>query len=368
MTAQILCSKGLIYPSCPDGSRVNPPHEALRKRMEKIIALLLVSYATQVAAHTYLQRFRALVKQGSMATTYGVSPKAQQTAHKLVQLYPWLAHLDQPTAVLRNDKIRYRFEIRMERLPPEFYSHERNVLAYADGTEVSHLKVSETTPDYEQFQRRVKENYTPVVASIRDRDGVVQGEYLYIERGVNYLHDVFSTSESGFRFESFLERAESPVVNVAAGGFHFAWQLSRLNIDRQEKIPHGQRKNIHVFSFDISGAHQTFVTNPWYLFGDMYATGLPDDTFGAVITLGGPLNRRTCPSHECVDALRELGRIATPRGRLLIEYSMHTVDMIFFLEESGLKYLDFFTYNKGEHPLGKPSRPTQLIEILLDKD
>ena len=335
--------------------------------MKKVIALLLVSYATQVAANTYLQRFRTLVKQGSAASLHNFSTATQiKKVDELIQQYLWLAELDQPTAVLRNDKIRYRFAIRMERLPPEFYSHERTVLTYADGTEVSHLKVSETTPDYEQFQRRVKENYTPVVVSIRDRDSVVQGEYLYIERGVNYLHDVFSTSESGFHFESFLERVESPVVNVATGGFHFAWQLSRLNIDRQEKIPHGQRKNIHVFSFDISGAHQTFVTNPWYLFGDMYATGLPDNTFGAVIALGGPLNRRTCPSYECIDALRELGRIATPGGRLLIEYSMHTVDMILRLKESGLNYLDFVTYEKSERSLGKPSKQTRLIEILLE--
>ena len=229
------------------------------------------------------------------------------------------------------------------------------------------LEVAESTPNYEQFERRGRRYDTPAIVSVRDHNGVVRGEHIYTERGINYLHQVFS--ESGFRFEKFLDSVESPLINVAAGGYHFAWLLSKLNLDRQENLPRGQRrKYIDVFSLDRSGAYRTFTTNPWYLFGDLYATGLPDDTFGAVITLGGPLNRVTLPRFEYIAALRELGRIAAPRGRLLIEYSIPTGKMLAVLEESGLNYLNFLTYESREHPRWKSSRRSQLIDISLAED
>ena len=71
-----------------------------------------------------------------------------------------------------------------------FISHERTVITYDDGTEVSHLVVAEDTPDYHSFMRR-RRAIPPAIVSIRDQENRVQGEYIYTERGINFLHDVF---------------------------------------------------------------------------------------------------------------------------------------------------------------------------------
>ncbi len=331
--------------------------------MGKIIALLLVSYAAQAAAQNYLQRFM-VVPPRSDAAAYERAQTVLGRAQKIVARYPWLAELQQPTATLTRANILHRFDkrFRVAGLPFEFRSHESTVLNYADGMEVSHLRVAESTINYEHFRRRL--GRSPAVVRVRDRDGLVKGEYIYTERDLSVFRQVFS--RDGFSFEDFLAKVESPLVNVAAGGARFAWLLSALSSKRGR--PSEQRRSAEVFSLDISGAYNTFTSNPWYLFGNLYATGLPDNTFGAVITLGGPQKRRSCPRHECVRALRELGRIARPRGRLLIEYSMPTTVMFAALEASDLKYLDFLTYEGREHTWRDSSRPTRLIEILLAKD
>ena len=123
-----------------------------------------------------------------------------------------------------------------------------------------------------------------------------------------------------------------------------------------------------VFNFDISGSHKTFHSNPWYLFGNLYNTGLPDDVFGAVIALGGPLTRVGCLRHECITALRELARLVKPRGRLLIEYSMPTTAILRALQLSELNYEDYFTYKSDENLRREHSPRTSLLEILLGKE
>ena len=336
--------------------------------MKKVIALLLVSYVAQAADFTYLQRFRALPQHSNAVSLHKFSTALQiKKTNKLVQQYPWLEELEQPTVMLENSNVWYGFDnpYWLRRLPRGFYSNERTVITYADGTVVTHLLVSEDTPDYQQFLLKTHRE-PPMIVSIRDSYGTVLGEYLYTERTVNYLHAVFSLHD--FRFEGFLDKVESPIVNVAAGGFHFAWLLNRFNIDRQQDLPREEQKYINSFSLDISGQYRTYISNPWYLFGNMYATGLPDNTFGAATVLGSPLKRQFCPRNECVEALHELGRIVKPNGRLLIEYTMPKEVFISMLEESGLTYLDFSTYEGREGYSAGERRETQLIEILLDKD
>ena len=338
--------------------------------MKVIIALLLVIYATQAFAKSYyLQRFIAPTKIAPTHADYYKRQANLRNAEKAVVSYPWLAWLEQPTAEYINELTTHTFEehLRMIGLPYAFYSRERTVLTYADGTQIIHSTISDSTRNYWQFKQRGKEGIEPVVVSVRNSDGVAKGEYLYNERNVNYLHNVFATS--GFRFEDFLDRVEAPIINVAAGGTYLSWQLSKLRTDRHtKKVPREEREHGQVFSLDISGSYDALTAKPWYLFGDMYDSGLPDNTFGAVLALGGPMRKKICPQHECVDALRELARIAQPKGRLLIEYSIPTVNIISALEKAGFNYSELLTYESSPHPKLGVSKQTRLLEILLDKD
>ncbi len=326
--------------------------------MKTLIALLSIACVSQVAVASYLQRFSV------------ASQPTRGRIGRIVLHYPWLKQLEQPTASVEDGYALHVFRDNFlaPGLPPDFLSYKRTVLTYADGTVTTHHIVAEETPGYGQFKHRTARNNAPTVVSISDSEGNVQGEYIYSERMVNYLHGLFE--ESGFRFEDFLARVEPPVLNVAAGGYHFSYLLRKLSAIRQEQAgtPRAEWKNMTVFSFDISGTYRTFSDNPWYLFGSMYSTGLPDDTFGAVIALGGPLKRVTCPFDECTAALRELGRITQPDGKLLVEYLMPTSRMIMALNGSRLNYITYKVYEGNEKlRRGSLDRKTRLMEITLDK-
>ena len=333
--------------------------------MRKLIALLLVSYAAQSSAtQSYLQRFRTAAELASGKDNHIYAQNVLRKAYGLVDSYPWLAWLDQPTAEAKYENFLHRFEkrFRMKNLPFEFLSHERTELTYPNGTQVTHFKISEKTFNYMEFKQRGSDVVIPSVVTIRDSDGIVQGEYLYAERGVKHLHNLYS--ESGFSFEDFLRHIESPLINIAAGGFHFAYQLNRLFLDMQLRLPQEERKYTHVFNLDLSGDYPTLAINPLYLFADMYDTNLPDNTFGGVIALGGPMRKLSCSYNECVNALRELGRIAKPNGRLLIEFSFPSLRMIDLLKKSALNYVDFSIYEGSKH-LYRQRVPLRLISILL---
>ena len=251
----------------------------------------------------------------------------------------------------------------MSSLPARFYSDERTVLSYANGLEVSHLKVSSDHPSYWQVQRQYWDDTVPMIVSVRNPNGSVQGEYLYIERGLNHLHNIYPE----LRFEDLLEEIELPILNVAPGGHHFSWTLVKLNTERQQGRAKEDRKLLHVFNMDLSGTYQTFTTNQFYLFGDMYDTGLPANTFGAVLAFGGPLNRSTCPWDECISAMRELARVAAPGGRLLIEFRIQAVDALLALEESGINYADVNVYERYIDPTKyKGDKITRLLDIRLE--
>ncbi|MDE3268657.1 MAG: hypothetical protein OYH77_00045, partial [Pseudomonadota bacterium] len=264
-----------------------------------ILLFIALICATQATASSYLQRFKVSPQ----------SERAQEIIRKaeyLVSMYPWLANLQQPTALQQISTIKHHLTMVHALIPNEFYSNERTIISYGDGVTVKHLKVSPPPHFYNDHEyregdavkiqddfnyRQIKSLYwdktQPAIVSIANPDGRVQGEFIYIERGLNHLHNIYSPT--GFRFDYLLADVDSPILNLASGGYHFSWTLTKLNSELQRKKPRAERKHIHVFNIDLSGSHETFTTNPFYLFGDMYDTGLPDDTFGAVIALGGPL-------------------------------------------------------------------------------
>ena len=333
--------------------------------MRGIVLLILISYATCGAASTYLQRF-AVLESGRELLSKGNEAVIVEKVCELVQHYSWLMNLAQPTAVVSKNRSWYRLadDSYLADLPAEFLSDERVILTYADGRETHHVQVAEDSPHYEKFLHRTRQ-IPPAIVSMRDSGGNTEEEFIYSERPPAYIYNVFGGS--GFRFERFLAQVKSPLINVGSGGFRFAYLLNRLDRERQEKLPDEQRHYHHIFSLDISGNYRTFISNLWYLFGDIYDTGLPDNTFGAALALGGPLKRRTCSFYECTSALQELARITTPDGLLLIEFSMPARKMVSMLHASRVNFSDFTIYKGVERPKDGTHKEVGLIEIVLDK-
>ena len=333
--------------------------------MRGIIVLILISYTTYGAANTYLQRF-AVLESGRKLLSKGNEEAIVSRVCDLVKQYSWLMNFEQPTATLSTDRQRHTFAkgTYLADLPIEFVSDERTILTYPDGREVHHIQVAEDAQHYEQFLERTHQ-VPPAIVSVRDSHGYTEEEFIYTERPPSFIHNLFASS--GFRFERFLAQVESPLLNVASGGFHFSYLLNRLDLDRQTKIPFELRRYVQVFNLDISGNYRTFISNHWYLFGDIYDTGLPDNTFGAVIALGGPLKKRSCMRYDCIQALQELARIATPNGLLLIEYSMPTKVMIALLHASGVNFSYFTPYKGVDRPRRGQHREVGLLEIMLDE-
>ena len=336
--------------------------------MKLFFTILLASYplSGMSSAHTYWHRFVPFVKHSNATQPDNVQHMIR-SASKLVKRYPWLLELHQPTVTHSFKEKWYPAEAkyRLRDLPQKFYSTRQTIYNYDNDQVVQHVHVSPMTPDYEKFRSRVGAKQLPIVVTIGDKHGRIDSEYLYTERPLNHLANIFAAS--GFSFATFLANVQSPLLNIASGGFRFASHLRNQHKDSQYKLPKKQRRWLDVFSLDISGSHRNYQTNPWYLFGDMYATGLPDDTFGAVTAFGGPLRREQITISECAQLLTELGRITNPRGRLLIEITMATPKFLAALDESGLNYRDYLVYQAHEYSqLG--DRVVKLIEILLDKD
>ena len=333
--------------------------------MRGIVLLILVSYTTCAMANTYLQRF-AVLESGRKLLIKGNEEAIVGRVCDLVQYYSWLKNFAQPTAVVSKNKGWHRVadQSYIPGLPQEFFSDERTILTYADGREVHHIQVAEGSQDYEMFLQRTR-NAPPAIVSMRDSRGNVEEEFIYTERPPNQIHNLFGGN--GFLFERFLAQVESPLINIASGGFHFSFLLNRLDISRQEGIPYEQRQYHHVFSLDIGGGYRSFISNQWYLFGNLYNTGLPNNTFGAAIYLGGPLKRKSCSYYECVSAIKELARITVPDGRLLLEFGMSTRRMISYLHASRINFANFTIYKGREQPREGIHKEVGLIEIVLDK-
>lgn len=338
--------------------------------MKKTIFTLFLSLGASslfARAHfTYLQRFESFVNY--TAATHG--DKAQDVirrARNITSRHPWLLELTQPTATYNSEEVWYVLARKNRNLglPDEIYSTKRIILNYDDGKVVQHIYVSPQTPDYEIF-RELMRTTMPAVVTVGDNQDNVDDDYLYSERALKHLTNMFA--DSGFSFEAFLTRVRSPLLNVATGGYNFSRKLFDLEKSLQDKLyrDRDNKRFLDVFSLDLSGGYHTYQANPLYLFGDMYATGLPDDTFGAVLALGGPLKRTHIGNDEGANILAELGRISIPNGRLLVEYAIPTPEFVAMLGQSGLSYQDYTVYQGHEHPNG--GRIINLMEILLDKD
>ena len=335
--------------------------------MREIILLILITYTTYGVANTYLHRFKVL-ESGRKLLSKGNETAIVNRVCGLVKQHGWLMGLVQPTATVSNVRRWHVFDpnTRMVGLPSEFLSDKRTILAYPDGREVHHIQVAEESEHYEQFLGRTRQE-PPAIVSVRDYYGYTEEEFIYTERPPSFIHNVFG--DNGFSFEHFLAQVEPPLLNVASGGFHFSFLLSRLDLDRQKAkgISFELRRSVQVFNLDLSGYYRTFISNQWYLFGDFYDTGLPDNTFGATIALGGPLKKRTCSRDNCIHALRELERITAPQGRLLIEFSMPEKVMLSMLRESGVNFSHFTAYKGVERPAKGLRKKVGLLDIVLDK-
>lgn len=330
-----------------------------------LFAVILVSYPWSGGAATYWQRFAKFADY--TPAQHGESAKSlMRHVKRLAARHPWLLELPQPTAKPSFTEGWHHTERRMRSkgLPTRFYSTRRTIISYNDDLIVNHIYVAKETPNYAIFQKRVGP-VMPVVVTVGDNQGKLSGEYLYIERPLPHMMNIFR--DSGFSFEDFIAGVQSPVLNIASGGYRFSTYLRRLDNKRQNNIPYPQRRQLDAFSLDISGALRTLQSNPWYLFGDMRATGLPSNTFGAVIALGGSLKKVTIPIRACIEILREMERIAMPNGTLLIEYAMPTYKFIDTLNSSAMDYVDYKIYESTEYSHATPDRAIKLIEITLDK-
>lgn len=275
--------------------------------MNKSPLLLLVLIADfSWARTTYRQRFMPTSSQQDKST---IVPVLEITMQRFAQRYPWLLDLPQPTAEFDFSRRwdDYGRQEQMHRLPDVFLSQRRTIWHYPDDSDAIHTYVSNDAPMFRKFLDRTRDS-APIVVVTRNPHKEITGRYLYTERSFFYIYNKLKTSN--FIIHQFLNEIEPPLANVAAGGV----ELSRaLSINAKQPLD--------VFSIDVSGSNHTYRSNPYYLFANIEQTGIPDDVFGAILSLGGPLAPRRINEDQARIVLKELLRITKPGGRLVIEYT-----------------------------------------------
>lgn len=254
---------------------------------------------------SYQQRFISTnYRSGS-----DLSPSMRRTFQKISKRYPWLLSVQQPTAEFDFSRRWDGFGLheQIHGLPNIFLSQRRTIWHYADGSESMHIYVDDNSPEFHDFLARTRKQL-PIVVVTRNTEQEVTGRYLYTERSFLYIYNRLKTA--GFSIHRFLDEIEPPLANMAAGGVRLSRELS-LNA----------KQPLDVFSVDVSGSHRTYQSNPHYLFANIEKTGIPDNSLGAILSLGGPLAIRSLDVYQAKIILRELVRITKPGGRLLIEYT-----------------------------------------------
>ena len=289
--------------------------------MNRLYFLLLVLMADfSWARTTYRQRFMSSMKYQQKVN--GKKSVLEMTMQRFAKRYPWLSDLQQPTVEFdfsrRLDD--YGRQEQMHRLPDVFLSQRRTIWHYADGSQAMHTYVSaDDLINFQKFLARTRDSI-PIVVVTRDPEKEITGRYLYTERSFFYIYNQLKTAD--FSIHNFLEEIEPPLANMAAGGVELSRSLS-INAT----------KPLDVFSIDVSGSNRTYQSNPYYLFANIEQTGIPDNVFGAILSLGGPLALRHIDEDQARIILKELVRITKPGGRLLIEYTTPRHVFIRALEE-----------------------------------
>lgn len=322
-----------------------------------IVCLFLFIFPAKSEAYTYPQRF-------SNATMFSKSKHGEDAGHivrnlaRLTSKYPWLATIEQPSVEI-SFKRRWYDIVSVKGLPPKLFSERQTIYGYEDGTEVSHVYIAPGTPDYEYFGERYRYQL-PVMVFLRDRRGKTIGNYIYNYRPLNYLQDVFGSY--GFDLRDFLVDAPPPLLNMGSGGHGLS-----VSINNDRELGKYREESLDAFSLDISGSYSNYNYNPWYLFANIENTGLPDNSFGTILCFGGPLKSQKFHYREALEIIKEITRIASPRGQILIEFDIPPRIFIPLLEVAKVPYRDFVVYDGIRINKGIKSR-SNLLHITLDKN
>lgn len=334
------------------------------------VYLFFLVLSVKVNAYKYPQRFNIAEYRASDKLSKDFEGMLA-TFSRLTNMYPWLNDIEQPSVEIRFDKKLYYLKD-MIGLPPKFYSQRQTVYRYQNGAKVFHAYIDLDTPMYERFKERYgrtdieKKQYgsQPIMVFLHDK--TTFDNYIYVQRSLNYLQNVFAGYD-GFDFRSFLVNASPPLLNAGAGGNILSVQINNDRELRERRKERGV-KGLDAFSLDISGSYNSYIYNPWYLFADIKNSGLPDDSFGTVLLLGGPLKKREVNYKEALEIIREVTRIASPQGQILIEIDAPPKLFISLLDNAEVPYRDYVIYEGVD--IGKDNKINRhnLLRIILNKD